>query len=97
VVIGTPVWAGSVSAPTRAWLATNLAHLHRVAFFCTLRGRGSESAFAQMGSLAGRQPVARCAITTHETRLGEESRLLDVFTRRLERKLAQLEEMEWLV
>ena len=43
IVIGTPVWAGSVSSPVRAYLAENRQQLPHVAFFCSLGGRGSES------------------------------------------------------
>jgi flavodoxin len=46
IVIGTPVWAGSVSSPVRAYLAENRQQLPHVAFFCSLGGRGSESAFS---------------------------------------------------
>lgn len=66
VVIGTPVWAGSVSSPVRSYLMANKARLGKVAFFCTLGGRGSERAFGQMQGLAGKAPVARCAITARE-------------------------------
>lgn len=66
VVVGTPVWAGSVSSPIRSYLMANKAKLRNVAFFCTLGGRGSESTFGQMQGLAGKAPVARCAITARE-------------------------------
>jgi flavodoxin len=62
VIIGTPVWAWSVSSPVRAWLASNKLRLPAVAFFCTLGGAGSAQAFAQMQALAGKPPRAVCAI-----------------------------------
>ena len=66
VVIGTPVWAWSVSSPVRAYLAANKNRLPEVAFFCTLGGKGSETAFAQMQSIVGKPPRATCAITGRE-------------------------------
>lgn len=39
VVIGTPVWAWSMSSPVRAYMVANKARLPAVAFFCTLGGR----------------------------------------------------------
>jgi hypothetical protein len=66
VVIGTPVWAWSVSSPVRAYLTANKDRLPEVAFFCTLGGKGSETAFAQMQSIVGKPPRATCAITGRE-------------------------------
>jgi flavodoxin len=66
VVIGTPVWAGSLSSPIRSYLMANKAHLRKVAFFCTFGGRGSESTFGQMQDVAGKAPLARCAIVARE-------------------------------
>ena len=40
VVIGTPVWAWSVSSPVRAYLMATANRLPEVAFFCTRRAGG---------------------------------------------------------
>jgi flavodoxin len=66
VVIGTPVWGWSLSSPIRAYLTATASQLPEVAFFCTLGGRGSESAFAQMMAIAGKRPRAICAITQRD-------------------------------
>jgi menaquinone-dependent protoporphyrinogen IX oxidase len=68
VVIGTPVWAGTLSAPVRAWLATNRRKLRHVAFFCTrnLRARSSRTwrgSRASSRSHAARSPLT-CARRT---------------------------------
>lgn len=44
VVIGSPVWAGCVSSPMRAYLDANQRRLPRVAFFCNFAQRGADSA-----------------------------------------------------
>ncbi len=72
VVIGTPVWAWSVSSPVRAYLTANKDRLPAVAFFCTLGGKGSETAFAQMQGVIGKPPRATCAITAREVTAGGE-------------------------
>jgi hypothetical protein len=72
VVIGTPVWAWSVSSPVRAYLTANKDRLPAVAFFRTLGGKGSETAFAQMQSIIGKPPRATCAITAREVATGGE-------------------------
>jgi flavodoxin len=64
VILGTPVWAWSVTSPMRAYLTANQEKLPQVAFFCTLGGRGSDSAFAQMQAVAGKPPRATAAFTT---------------------------------
>lgn len=66
VVIGTPVWAWSVPSPVRAYLEANANKLPEVAFFCTMGGRGDESAFAQMQALARKMPRATIAFTTQD-------------------------------
>lgn len=79
VVIGTPVWAWSVSSPVRAYLAANRDRLPEVAFFCTLGGNGSETAFAQMQSIVGKPPRATCAITAREVASGRDGSPLAAF------------------
>ena len=60
VVIGTPVWAWTMSSPVRAYLTATKGHLRDVAFFCTLGGFGARRAFDQMQSLSGKAPRAVC-------------------------------------
>jgi len=66
VVIGTPVWAWSVSSPVRSYLAANRRRLPDVAFFCTMGSRGGERAFEEMQAIAGKAPRAGCAVTARE-------------------------------
>jgi len=77
VIIGTPVWAWSLSSPVRAYMAANRARLPAVAFFCTLGGAGGARTFAQMQTLAGKEP--RACVTV---------RAVDVMKRRHAAKLA---------
>jgi len=58
VVIGTPVWAWSVSAPVRAYLQRERERLPEVAFFAVARGQGPARAVRVMGVLAGKEPRA---------------------------------------
>jgi len=66
VVVGTPVWAWSVSSPVRAFLLQHANKLPQVAFFCTMGGRGDKGTFAQMQALAGKAPRTKAAFTTQE-------------------------------
>jgi flavodoxin len=62
VVVGTPVWAGNMSSPVRAYLAAARGRLPAAAFFCTMGGRGSERAFLEMEKLSGARPAAVLAM-----------------------------------
>ncbi len=66
VVVGTPVWNGSVSSPVRTFLAQSKAMLRQVAFFCTYRGSGNERTFRQMAGVCGKAPVATMAVRDSE-------------------------------
>lgn len=70
VVVGTPVWATSVSSPVRTFLWMARPRLPAVAFFATLGGVGSERAFAQMRALAGKAPAATLALRERELARG---------------------------
>jgi menaquinone-dependent protoporphyrinogen IX oxidase len=83
VVIGTPVWAWSVSSPVRSYLSANKDRLPAVAFFCTLGGAGSETAFAQMQEIVGKAARATCAITAREMAAGGEGPKLASFAETL--------------
>jgi flavodoxin len=87
VVIGSPVWAGTVSSPVRAYLYANLEGLKRVAFFCCFAQRGGESALREMNALCAAAPLAECCVTAREAQHGDASRVLSDFVERIERKL----------
>lgn len=84
IIIGTPVWAWSVSSPVRAYLIANKERLPQVAFFCTLGGAGSERAFGQMQCLVGRTPRAHCSFTAGEVTSGSYGLRLAAFVKALE-------------
>jgi len=83
VIVGTPVWAWSLSSPVRAFLLATATRLPAVAFFCTMGGSGSEKAFAQMAAIVGKQPRAVCAITQREVLAGNYRGPLVTFERAL--------------
>lgn len=56
VLIGTPIWADSISTPIRTYLCEQKDHLKKVGFFATY-GSGADSAFMEMRVLCGKEPV----------------------------------------
>ncbi len=83
VVVGTPVWGSSLSSPVRAYLTATAAQLPEVAFFCSLGGIGSESAFAQVTAVVGKKPRTVCAIRQGDVQAGTHGGGLSTFEKAL--------------
>ena len=62
VVVGTPVWVSSISAPVREYLSQKAGAIRHAAFFLTLGGSGAKSVFRQMEELCGTAPVALLSV-----------------------------------
>ena len=61
-IVGTPIWAWTVSSPVRTYLSKN--KFKKVAFFCTCGG-DSGKAFVEMET-ASKKPVASLVISEKE-------------------------------
>lgn len=71
VIIGTPVWANTMSCAVRTYLSRYSDRLpQQVAFFLTTGGSGIESTFAGMEELCGKCPVAKLGLKAKEVRKG---------------------------
>lgn len=57
VVVGTPVWAHTMSTPMRSYILKYKEGFNKVAFFCTYTLR-NDNPFDEMESLCGKKPVA---------------------------------------
>ncbi|HSG65696.1 MAG TPA: hypothetical protein VLD39_11880, partial [Gammaproteobacteria bacterium] len=62
VVVGTPVWAGNIASPVRAYVSARKPHLGRVALFCTQGGSGAEKVLRALAELCGKEPVATLVV-----------------------------------
>jgi flavodoxin len=83
VILGTPVWAGNVSSPMRAYLTAHGDELKRVAVFCTQGRSGAERVLNDMAELCGRKPVASLAINDGEIKRGDFAEKLERFLKPL--------------
>ncbi|MGC9307320.1 MAG: flavodoxin family protein [Thermoplasmatota archaeon] len=63
VVIGTPVWGGTMSTPVRSFLEMHRDALPEVAFFCTAGGDKTAQTFTDMENCCGQSPVATLAVS----------------------------------
>jgi len=83
VVIGTPVWASSVTPAIRTYMMRCKDALPGVAFFLTTGGTGIDRTFKQMAELCGKEPIARLALTTKEVRKGQAADKVEAFVKEL--------------
>ncbi|HCO98308.1 MAG TPA: hypothetical protein DIT29_06260 [Pseudothermotoga sp.] len=70
VIIGTPIWAGRMSSPVRAYLLRFHGCFGKVAFFATSALGGHEKVFDEMAEIAGK-PLAILEITMKQIKNGK--------------------------
>ena len=70
VVVGTPVWSSSISAPVRTWLQEHAGKLPPLAFFATENRRGAARVFEQMAAIARSTPIITLELTANDLRSG---------------------------
>ena len=87
VVVGTPVWGRSVSAPVRAYLAEQCGRFREIAFFVTHSGIGADRTLAQLSDLALMRPAAHLSVGERELDSGEYVLKLRAFVRTLRTSL----------
>ncbi|WP_332851743.1 flavodoxin family protein [Duganella sp. S19_KUP01_CR8] len=58
VILGTPVWAGRMSAPMRSYILQQRPHFRRIGLFCTMGGSGGRDVLSAMADLCNKLPVA---------------------------------------
>lgn len=70
VVVGTPIWVGSMTPPVRSYLRRHRMYFRGVAFFCTAGDPATVRAFKQMTATVRREPVACIALQTEDVKSG---------------------------
>ena len=93
VIVGGPVWNGSVSSPVRTYLWVERGRLPAVAFFTSFGAIGAGRALGQMEAVARKRPVATAAFREIETAAGVPRERIRAFAatvrRGLERRRAR--------
>jgi len=79
IVVGTPVWAGTMAPAVRTWLSRHEAALKKVAYLITAGGSGVQGTVKAMDELAGRTPVATLFAKTKEVRDDRCASVIDRF------------------
>ncbi len=70
VILGTPIWGGTLSSAIRTYITANKAKFKRVAFFCTQGGTENQQLFDEMEALCERRPVSILALRDKEVKTG---------------------------
>ncbi len=83
VIVGSPVWGGSLTPAVRSYLKRNRKTFNRVAFFCTAGDPAKLRALNQMRKLARKDPVATVVVKAEEARTDACSSELSTFAARI--------------
>jgi flavodoxin len=68
VVIGTPVWAGTMTPAIRTVLTEQKQNLKNLAFFTTQGGANEQKVFSNLEELTGVTPITKIFLTTKEVK-----------------------------
>ena len=79
VILGTPVWAWTMSSPMRSYITQHASSFNQVAFFCSEGGTGGARMFRHMTDLIGKQPVAVLEVTETDLKTGADKDKLKQF------------------
>lgn len=82
VIIGTPIWVGTMASPIRAFLVKNKGNFNEVAFFCTC-GDKQTMAFDEIRRLTGKEPKATLELKRKEIKKNNYQQKLIDFANKL--------------
>lgn len=68
VVIGTPVWAGTLASPIRAYLAAHHGALRVAGCFAVMGGVGGDQAVQELKAACGADEAPSCVLTDRDVR-----------------------------
>lgn len=83
VIAGTPIWAGRMSSPVRAYLQRFSGSFSNAAFFCTCSGQDYESVLQDMAGVAKAEPVAWLELRDKELKFDGAAKLIDEFVQKI--------------
>jgi flavodoxin len=83
VILGTPVWAGTMSCATRTYIQQNKDKFKSIAFFCTAGGGSMDSTFNHMERESGKAPLAMLGLKASQVKKGKFMDEVSQFTNKL--------------
>lgn len=92
VILGSPVWNGSLSGPARSFIAKHKSELKNVAFFATQGGKyGQKKIFEQMKNYSEKTPLAVLSVTDKEISSGTYKNSVSSFVSKLNLRNPKIE------
>ena len=88
VIIGTPLWVGTMSTPIRSYLNDHKTQLKRVAFFTTQQAGAQEKVFKILEDFSGQKSLANLSVLSKEAVRGDYQTKLDEFIKLYEQNLS---------
>lgn len=70
VLVGTPVWAYTMTPAVRAYLSEHGQAIRKAVLFCTMGSSGDRQTFGHMADLLGKPPAATLALLEKNVRSG---------------------------
>ena len=83
IIIGTPIWASTVSSPVRTYLVQHKDHFRRIAFFCTAGSGGNGNAFAEMQSICNKKSAGALELSTEQVSKGLYEKEVEEFVKQI--------------
>ncbi len=84
VLLGTPVWSGTIAPAIRTYLNKYKNDLNKVAFFCTHGGGGESKTFKVMGKICGLEPQATLSLRDKDVKKVKHFEVLEKFVKQLD-------------
>lgn len=88
VMIGTPVWIGTMASPTRSYISRYKDQFKKVASFCTCGSR-QDKTFGKIKELSGKEPVATLEILAKKVESEESEDRIRSFVQKIRSQRTQ--------
>ena len=88
VILGTPVWAFTLTPAIRTYIAKKCCRLRKAAFFCTNSGSPGNT-FKAMQELCGKKPIAALSLSAKDMRSGGYFDMIRKFVSKIKNKEAK--------
>jgi flavodoxin len=83
VVVGTPVWVGTLSSPVRSYVFAHAGQLRHAGFFAVMGGRGGGNAVRELQLATGAVDAPTCVLTRRQVERGRYRDRCEGFVRAL--------------
>lgn len=83
VIIGTPVWVGTIASPVRTYIVNSLGNFNEVAFFTTQGSSKKQKVFKEMEKLMEKKSIAGLQLCTKDVMNDNFEEKLNAFVKKI--------------